>query len=421
MNLARATLLSGIVTVARIASGLILNKLYAVVLGPAGLAAVGQFTTFSAIAHGLSTGGLANGVTRYVAAGPANLPAILGTAFAVCMGATLVASVVLFSLPGELTRLILGSADHRMAVVLVALANLLIAPSALLLAVLSGWKDVRTVTLFGLIGVGLSLCATLLLTLSMGLFGALIAQAVAQGLLAVVLFAYFWRSKRLRGRDFSRPAKSALRGLLQFSLMSVVAALALPLALIFIRNHIAETLSWTEVGYWQGVWRISEVYMLAVTGAFTTYLLPRLSELSRAGELRRELAKTFRLMVPAVALMGLTIYALRHSVVRILFDEKFLPMADLFAFQLIGDVAKISTWILAYMLIARSLTLAYVVVEVAFAALFVASALYCVDRFGLVGATYAYAFTYAAAFIFLAIIVARHLAGVARREAVQGA
>jgi hypothetical protein len=34
MSLARATLLSGIVNVARIACGLVVNKLYAVVLGP---------------------------------------------------------------------------------------------------------------------------------------------------------------------------------------------------------------------------------------------------------------------------------------------------------------------------------------------------------------------------------------------------
>jgi PST family polysaccharide transporter len=335
------------------------------------------------------------------------------------VGATGAISVVLLALPGDLIQWILGSEEHRMAVVLVALANTLIAPATLLIAVLSGWKDVRTVTVFGLVGVGVSLGVTLLLTLRLGLFGALVAQAAAQGLLGVALLAYFWRSRRLRRRDFARPTRPAFRGLLQFSLMSVVAALALPISLILIRNHIAETLSWTEVGYWQGVWRISEVYMLALTGAFTTYVLPRLSELSDARGLRQELTRTFQLMVPAVALMGLMIYLFRHVVVQVLFDEKFLPMTDLFAFQLVGDVAKISSWILAYLLIARSLTAAYVVVEVAFAALFVASAFYGVDRFGLVGATYAYALTYTVAAICLAAMVARHLNNLSRREGAQ--
>jgi polysaccharide transporter, PST family len=421
MNLGRATILSGIVTVARIAAGLILNKLYAVLLGPAGLGAVGQFGTFAAIAHGLSTGGLANGVTRHVAASPRNLASILGTAFAVSIAVSLVVSVALFALSGELAHWILGSAEHRMAVVLLGAANLLIAPSALLIAVLSGWKDVRAVTIFGLIGVGLSLCITYALTLFLGLFGALIAQAVAQGILAIVLFAYFLRSGRLQRHDLSLPDAAALRALLHFSLMSVVAALALPLSVMFIRGHIAATLSWADAGYWQGVWRISEVYMLAVTGAFTTYLLPRLAELSRASELRREISRTLRLMVPAVAFMGVTIYAFRHTVIRVLFDETFLRMADLFAFQLIGDVAKIVTWILAYVLIAKALTAAYVLVNAGFAALFAGSAIYCVGRFGLVGATYAYAFTYIVAAVVLTAVVTRYLARMDERSSVDRA
>ena len=416
MTLLRASLLSGIVTVARIASGLVLNKLYALVLGPAGLAIVGQFTTFASMTYGLSTAGLGNGVTRYVASNPPNLPAILGTAFAACSTVTMIASLVLISIPADLAQWLLGSANHGAAIALVALSNLVIAPSALLLATLNGQRDLRAVTLFGLLGVGLSLCVTIALTLTLGLFGALIAQAIAQALLGIVLIGYFWRHRYLSRLDFSLPDITALRTLLQYSLMSIVAALALPLALIGIRNHIAETLSWNDVGYWQGMWRISEVYMLAVTGALTTYLLPRFSELSTSQELRRELIDAFKLLVPMIAVFGFTIYAFRHMVIRILFDERFHAMADLFAFQLIGDVAKIAAWILAYMLIAKSMTTAYIVLEIVFVSMFVLLTFNLVDRFGLIGATYAYAITYFFNFVVLALIVRRYLAKLQAHE-----
>ena len=87
-------------------------------------------------------------------------------------------------------------------------------------------------------------------------------------------------------------------------------------------------------------------------------------------ELRRELIDAFKLLVPVVAAIGLAIYALRHMVIRILFDEQFLAMADLFAFQLVGDVAKIAAWILAYLLIAKSMTTTYVVLEIVFVSTF---------------------------------------------------
>jgi PST family polysaccharide transporter len=318
-------------------------------------------------------------------------------------------------IPDELARSVLGSANYQAAFIVVAVSNLVIAPSALLLAVLNGRKDLRSVTIFGLVGVGLSLFVTITLTLTLDLFGALVAQAIAQALVGLALFGYFWRGQRLNALSFSRPTTAALKSLLQYALMSIVAALALPLALICIRNHIADALSWEDAGYWQGMWRISEVYMLAVTGALTTYLLPRFSELSSATDLRRELIGAFSFLVPSVAAMGALIYFFRHGIIRLLFDERFLAMADLFVFQLIGDVAKISTWILAYLLIARSMTTAYVILEVVFASGFTFLAFGFVDRFGLVGTTYAYAITYFVNFVVLAIIVAHHLAQLRKR------
>jgi polysaccharide transporter, PST family len=414
MTLIQASLLSTIVTAARIGSGLVLNKLFAVVLGPTGFALVGQFTTFASMAYGLSTAGLGNGVVRYVAGSPPNLAAILGTALVVCIGVTSTITVTLLVVPGQVAQWVLGSAEHVSAIVVVALANLVIAPSTLLLAILNGRKELRSVTIFGLVGVALALSVTVLMTLTLDLFGALVAQAIAQALLAIAVLGYFWWSKRLSQVDLSRPDSLALRGLLQYSVMAIVAAVALPLALIVIRNHIADNLSWVDAGYWQGVWRISEMYMLAITGVLNLYLLPRFSEVSAPRELRRELISSFKVLVPAVAGMGFAIYLSRFAIIHTLFDERFLAMADLFAFQLIGDVAKIAAWILAYLLIAKAMTATYIILEVSFVSLFVLLNFSLIDRFGLVGATYAYAITYFLNLLVLGIIVARYLAKLER-------
>jgi len=49
------------------ATGLVSNKIIAIYLGPGGLALLGQFSNFIAIATTISSGGITAGITKYVA------------------------------------------------------------------------------------------------------------------------------------------------------------------------------------------------------------------------------------------------------------------------------------------------------------------------------------------------------------------
>ncbi len=70
MTLLRASLITGVATLVRMATGLILNKIFALYIGPAGLGQVAQLSSLAGIATGVATGGVTTGVTRYVADWP---------------------------------------------------------------------------------------------------------------------------------------------------------------------------------------------------------------------------------------------------------------------------------------------------------------------------------------------------------------
>ena len=66
-------------------------------------------------------------------------------------------------------------------------------------------------------------------------------------------------------------------------------------------------------------------------------------------------------------------------------------MQDLFYFQLLGDILKMATWVLGYLLVAKAMVKTYIVVEVVSVSLFVILSMFFIDQFGTIGATIGYA------------------------------
>lgn len=106
--------------------------------------------------------------------------------------------------------------------------------------------------------------------------------------------------------------------------------------------------------------------------------------------------------MPIVIALALAIYVLREFVVYIAFSDKFLPMLELFKWQLIGDVIKIASWLLGYLMLAKAMTKVFIYTEIGFSVLFVLLSIVFIDSFGLVGITYAFSVNY---FLYLIMMI----------------
>src|SRR4051812_40175890 len=97
MTLLGTSLRTAIGTAVRMAVGLILNKLVAVYVGPAGLGQLAQLTTLAGVVNGITAGGVTTGVTRYVAeyADARRAAPIVTTALAVVTIAAFTSSALL--------------------------------------------------------------------------------------------------------------------------------------------------------------------------------------------------------------------------------------------------------------------------------------------------------------------------------------
>jgi len=171
-----------------------------------------------------------------------------------------------------------------------------------------------------------------------------------------------------------------------------------------LRTYITNTISLDAAGYWQGIVGISGAYLAMVTTSLSVYYLPRLSEIDNQRELKKEILSGYKILLPIVAILSLGLYFFREFIILTFYSEQFLPMMDLFTFQLIGDFIKICAWLLSYILIAKAMTRIFIVGEVVFTGSFILLSILFLNAYGLIGITYAYALNYCFYLIFLILI-----------------
>jgi PST family polysaccharide transporter len=398
MSLVKTSLLNGIAVVVKVASALVLNKILAVYVGPAGYAVIGQFQNAISIVVNLAGGVVATGVTKATAQhfdDEAKQHAIWQTAIRFSLGASVMAAIVLLLMGNSLAQWLLHRADMSSVFVWLALTLPAMAANNLLLAIVNGKKEVGIYVMANIIGSLLSMLVVGLLAFNFGLFGTLVAFTINPAIVllataAIVARRDWFKAKFLWGR-MNRPALRELSG---FGLMGLTSALTVPISYMLIRDHLATNLGLTAAGYWQASWKISEIYLMLVTTTLSVYYLPRLAEIRTAPELKIEISKVYRFVMPIVVAGAVVIFLLRDFIIRTLFTPEFLPMRELFPWQLVGDVIKIGSWILAYIMLGRAMVKVFVVTEIAFSILFVLLTWLLVGVFGLLGVSMAYAINY---------------------------
>ena len=409
MSLLKTSFLNGIAVAVRVASALVLNKILAVYVGPAGYAVIGQFQNAVSIIVSLAGGVVATGVTKATAQhfdDEAKQHAVWQTAIRVFLLATIIAAIPLLLLNSNLAQWVLHASDMSSVFIWLALALPAMAANNLLLAIVNGKKEVGIYLTANIIGSLISMLVTGLLAFNFGLYGTLVAFAINP---AIVLLATatliarrdWFKAKFLWGK-LNRPALHELSG---FALMGLTTALTVPVSYMFIRDHLATSLGLTAAGYWQASWKISEIYLMLVTTTLSVYYLPRLAEIRTSHELRAEIVKVYRFVMPIVSVGAVTIYVLRDFIIHTLFTPDFLPMRDLFPWQLAGDVIKIGSWILSYIMLGRSMVRIFVITEITFSVLFVLLSLFMVNNFGLIGVAAAYAVNYLLYWICMGFLV----------------
>jgi PST family polysaccharide transporter len=413
MSIVRAGFYSSIATAARLLAALVIVKLVAWLAGPAGVGKLGQFMSLMSLLAVLAGGGISAGIVKYVAEyrhDAQKLSRLLSAALWYACVASAVMGCVALLISRPLSLWLLGDARYENLIRLLAVAQLGIALANYILAVINGFMDVRRLAFIQVLGSVLSVVLALGLSRWLHLYGALLALVAGQLLLLVVGLPAWRRSPYFpRGMlrlQFDREMSLKLAA---FSIMTLASALLLPLINIAVRNHLALQYGWEQVGYWQAVSKVSDAYLLFLTTAINIYYLPKLAATHGRAALTSELRNAYRYLMPAVLVLALLVYAMRGWVTRLLFSADFAAANVLYGPQLLGDVLKIASFMLSYLMLAKAMTRLFVISECVFALSYLALVYVFTAWFGLVGAMYAFAVNYLFYLAFNLVVARRYL------------
>jgi PST family polysaccharide transporter len=280
------------------------------------------------------------------------------------------------------------------------------------LAVINGFMDVRRLALVQIAGSVLNVAMVAWLARWLNLYGALLALVLGQALWLVVGLPAWWRSPYFqRGLLRLRFDREMMGRLARFSVMTLTAALLSPLVNIAVRDHLASQFGWEQVGYWQAVSKVSDAYLLFITTAINVYYLPKLASIDDRASIVMELRNAYRFLMPLVVVLALAVFIARGWVTLLLFSGGFTPANALYGPQLVGDVIKIASYVLSYLMLAKAMTRLFVASECVFAACYLALVHLFTAYFGLVGAVYAFAANYTLYFLFNVWVARRFLGG----------
>ncbi|MEE9337053.1 MAG: O-antigen translocase [Methylococcaceae bacterium] len=398
MTLFKTSALSLIATLFKISYGLVLSKLLAIYVGPSGLVLVGQFQSVQSGLAGLATAGFGQGLTKYLSEYRGDVEkssAIFATAIKLVCVILIPLSLTLFFLSESISQWVFGSASSHLWMKVLAVSLIPSSLGAIFVSSLNGLGEIRSLTMVGVMSSVLGIILSFILVPVWGVSGVIGAIVTTPFLVLLMSIRYLKKSS-----DFSwhwlkeKSTQSDGKKLGAFTLMALTSAVTIPLSHILIRNILTDTVSIEAAGLWTGMWRISEAYLMVVTMTLSVYYLPKLSGLKNQCSIKNEIKYGQRIIIPFVLASSLLVFFMRDLIILVLFNDDFSEMRELFAFQLLGDVLKISSWLYSYILIAKSKVKAFVIFEIMFNFVFVFLVLMLVKKFGVIGATYAFFISY---------------------------
>ena len=413
MHFLKVGLLFAASTLSKLLAGLIVVKIIAVYIGADGLGRLGQFMSLMSMITILAGGGISTGIVKFVAQyreEQKQLRAYIGVASLVAVVASVVLGTILLGLAAPISQWLFGTADYAAVIRVLAAAQFALACTNLLMGLVNGHKRVHAFAVINGLGVVIGAGGVAVGCIYWGIRGAmygLIWMPVANILFLVPW--YFW-GLRFKLRDLLPLWDRAKTGqFLQFSLMLLVSVFTMQMAQIVMRHIIEANNSWVQVGYWQAVSKISDAYLQFITVVLASYYLPRLAELRHRHEISKEVWSVYKIAMPVLAVLSLTIFLARDFIILLLFSPEFLPMKGFFPWQLMGDAFKVAAYIGAYVAVARASTKIYIGAEIFQAGTLVLLCYFFVGKYGAVGASYAYCDTYILYFIVVQVALRLYL------------
>ncbi|WP_231565531.1 O-antigen translocase [Psychroserpens sp. Hel_I_66] len=401
----------------RIIAGVLTSKAIAIFIGVEGMALIGNLRNFLSAIQSFSILGFYNGAVKAIAKfkdDSINLSKTLSTAYYFCFFSTVLVAFVCYYNAQSINDFLFSSYyDFAYVIKIMALALPFYSLNMMSFAIMNGFGNFKMLLIINIIGQILGLLVTLVLIYKHHIDGALISAVLAPSLIFLItLVGIINRRNLMTYIKIDHISSDILKSFGPYAAMALVTAVALPLVSIYIRNYIKVEVGINEAGYWESMNRISSYYLMFITSIITLYIVPKFSKINTKSAFKKEILSFYKSVIPIFGLGLVIIYLLKHFVVLLVFSEEFIPVEDLFLWQLLGDFVKVLSLVILYQFLAKKMFAHFIVIEVFLVIILYVSSIYLIDIFGVKGAVIGHFLSYVMHYGIVLLIFGTSLFGI---------
>ncbi|MGK0322201.1 MAG: PST family polysaccharide transporter [Psychroserpens sp.] len=362
---------------------------------------LGQLKDFMNLGKVASTIGTENGVIKYVAdyKNSDNLKPFIGSAFKIHLFSSIVVCILTLCFNKSISQYLFNDSQYSSGIAILSFSFISMAIHSLIMSILNGLKRIKTYVIISVVSTLITAVIMVFLVVKYNIIGAVYAIAINQIVIVFVSLFFIRNLNFLSLNNFRTKIESIhFKNLTKFSIMAIVAPLCMVGSTFFVRLYINSKLGDQYAGSWEGMWRISAIYIMFLTTTFQFYLIPTFTGLS-GKKLKQEVFKVWTLSVPSILVITLIVYLLKDFIITLLFTKEFLLINTIIFFHLLGDAVKINSWVLGKILVSKANTKIFIYFQIGWALIFCSLTVLLVKGYGFVGVSVAYFITYSLHFI----------------------
>ncbi len=355
----RSSSIIGGASVINILVGLLRMKVAAVLLGPAGIGLIGLLQSLMATASAVSAMGVGMVGTRQIAEASgrddtASVTAARRALFWGTLALAMTGAIVFWSFRDALAMWLLADGEFASAIGWLSVGVALTVASGSQGALLNGLRCIGDIARVSVMS---ALLSTALGMAALWLWGdrGVLAFVLATPL-ASFLFGHWYVAKLPKVQGPATPLPQLMaqwRTLVRLGAPFMVSGLVVTFGQLAVRTLVQRELGANALGHFQAAWMISMTYIGFVLGAMATDYYPRLTasihDHATTNRLVNEQTEVALLLAAPVlmAMLGLAPW-----IIELLYSSQFVEAASVLRWQVLGDVLKVASWPLGFILLA---------------------------------------------------------------------
>ena len=187
--------------------------------------------------------------------------------------------------------------------------------------------------------------------LGMSLRGLMLVQCFVLVIIGSMILRYLVKltgSELSRAGDRQADEAQYFQKLVNFVPVGLAIGIMSPVSMLLIRGTLADSLSWSDVGFLQALWRSTEWVTATAAGVLSLVFLPRFSATYGSARFKQEMMRAgMAVLIPAACLL-LLIYLNQRAMLATLYDTRFAVSDGTAALFMLGSWIRIASWLFLF-------------------------------------------------------------------------